>query len=60
MKTTKQKVRLQPGTRPDTKKDAEVLALRLTGLTFRAIGKETGQDVKSVYRRYKRVKEQLR
>lgn len=45
-----------PSPIPDIKKDERVLKLRSENkLSFREIGKITGEDVKTVFRRYKRA-----
>jgi hypothetical protein len=42
--------------KPDVKRDSEVLRLRRKNkLSFRKIGVLTNQDVKTVFRRYKRA-----
>lgn len=46
---------MKPGPKVDMKMDEKVLTLRNRGLSFREIGKLLGIQVKSVWRRYKRI-----
>lgn len=47
---------LKTGPKPNFKTDAKVYELRTVAqLSFREIGRVTGEDVKTVHRRWKRV-----
>lgn len=48
---------MKAGRKPNIKKDALVLSLRVQGLTFKAISEhpEVEEDVKNVFYRYRRA-----
>lgn len=56
MKTLQKEVAGKLGRKPDLAVDAKIAELRIHKMPFRAIGRQLGLDVKSVYRRYQRIK----